>query len=73
MRESFKYIDIKLGEPVPEKSYAEDCSFTFEAFSDKVDIFVIAHLLGWVGKAIVLRDRYNLLILKRENISNYVA
>merc|ERR1719285_836258 len=57
MRVMLSWIDPKLGVPLPEKNYAEDCSLTYEAFSDKFDIFILAHAAGWVVKSIVMRDR----------------
>lgn len=51
-----QYIDTDLGKPLPDKSYAEDCSLTFENIYNQMDIFVIAHALGWYGKALILRD-----------------
>ncbi len=57
-RELFKFIDPTLGVPLPEKSYAEDCSlFNIKVVKDTVlDVFVIAHGLGWFAKALILRD-----------------
>lgn len=57
MRSMLSWIDPALGVELPEKNYAEDCSLTYEAFSDKFDIFILAHFMGWIVKAIVLRDR----------------
>jgi phosphatidylserine synthase 2 len=63
----FSFIDPKLGKPLPERSYAEDCTlFTpndpvsyFRNFHDAVfDEFIVAHLLGWFGKAFLFRDVY---------------
>eukprot|EP00494_Astrolonche_serrata_P033323 UN33592 len=51
MRETLKFFDPELGKPLPPKSYAEDCSFTREAFSDKFDLFLLAHFLGLDGKS----------------------
>ena len=79
-RDMMTYLDPNLGRPLPEKSYAEDCSFTprniwvrqiqHEIFlshlgdfisdarhlQNALDIFCIAHALGWFGKALILRD-----------------
>merc|ERR550534_373671 len=57
MREMLSWIDPKLGVQLPPKNYAEDCSLTYEAFSDKFDIFIVAHAAGWFVKALVVRDR----------------
>jgi phosphatidylserine synthase 2 len=61
-----KKIDPTLGVPLPERSYAENCTiytpndyhpfrYVYEALHDE---FVFAHLFGWFGKAILLRDFY---------------
>merc|ERR1719499_1984351 len=63
MRTILTYLDPNLGVPLPQKSYAEDCSLTYEAFSDKFDLFIIAHFCGWVVKAIVCRDRLLLWVI----------
>lgn len=49
-------IDPNLGKPLPEKSYAEDCSLSVKALWNALDIFCVAHTLGWFGKAMILRD-----------------
>jgi len=49
-------IDPNLGVPLPEKSYAEDCSLTVANIWNALDIFCLAHTLGWFGKAMILRD-----------------
>lgn len=55
----FKALDPGLtGKPVPERSYAEDCSFTYDSISKACDRFLIAHALGWFGKQIMLRDTW---------------
>lgn len=55
-RDLLKYWDDSLGVPLPEKSYAENCDLTWENVMSQVDEFVIAHALGWMGKAIMLRS-----------------
>ncbi|EJC98958.1 phosphatidylserine synthase 2 [Fomitiporia mediterranea MF3/22] len=62
-RQMLKYIDPNLGVPLPEKSYAENCEFTFRNIWDAVDIFCLAHALGWFGKALILRDYWFCWIL----------
>ena len=47
-------IDYMSPEDSPE--YANDCSFTAANLWSRVDIFVIAHSLGWVAKALMLRS-----------------
>jgi len=58
-------LDSRLGVPLPERSYAENCDLytpddktsKFRNLMDTInDEFVIAHLLGWWGKSILLRD-----------------
>jgi len=49
-------IDPNLGKSLPEKSYAEDCSLSVKTLWNALDIFCVAHTLGWFGKAMILRD-----------------
>jgi phosphatidylserine synthase 2 len=64
-RRIFKFFDTKLGEPLPEKSYASDCRiFTPEnpdniianVWDATVDIHFVAHLFGWWFKMMIIRD-----------------
>ena len=64
-RKIFKFFDPKLGEPLPEKSYADDCRiYTPEhpvnAFNNVYeavyDVHFIAHLGGWWFKMMIIRD-----------------
>lgn len=55
-RHLLTYLDPSLGIPLPEKSYGEQCDFTFSNVYNGIDIFVIAHILGWVAKSLLLRD-----------------
>ena len=57
-RQLLRYIDESLGQELPEKSYAEDCSFTWTAIRPQLDIFVVAHLVGWYVRALILRDEW---------------
>jgi len=65
-----KKYDPTCGTPLPERSYADDCrvwtpdaSHPFKNLRDTIfDEFILAHLLGWWGKAILLRDFYLLWI-----------
>lgn len=41
---------------LPEKAYGDHCELTVQNFVGAVDIFVVAHVLGWVGKALIFRD-----------------
>jgi len=58
-------LDTRLGKPLPERSYAEDCRVytpddpesSFRNIRDCfIDEFVLAHFVGWFGKSIMLRD-----------------
>ncbi|QRV77681.1 phosphatidyl serine synthase [Ceratobasidium sp. AG-Ba] len=62
-RTMMTYIDPNLGVPLPEKSYAEDCSLTAKNLWNAIDIFCLAHALGWFGKALILRDYWFCWIL----------
>ena len=42
--------------PLLQRSYAEDCSLTLPNVAAQLDIFVLAHLVGWAGKAFMFRD-----------------
>lgn len=60
-----------LGVELPERSYGGDCrlyipgqGINWGPIRDTLfDEFVIAHTLGWWGKAIIIRDRKLLWIL----------
>jgi len=62
-RHMMKYLDPNLGVPLPEKSYAENCDFTATNIWNAIDIFCLAHALGWFGKALILRDYWFCWIL----------
>lgn len=51
------------GSALAEKSYADDCAFTLGNVRAQTDLFVAAHVLGWVGKAIMFRDVWASLAL----------
>ncbi|KAJ7893184.1 phosphatidyl serine synthase-domain-containing protein [Mycena olivaceomarginata] len=44
------------GVTLPEKGYADDCSLNFKTLWNALDAFCAAHIVGWLGKALVLRD-----------------
>ena len=50
------FVDPSLGVPIAAKSYAESCDLSYESVVGQLDIFVIAHTVGWIAKSIVLRD-----------------
>ncbi|KAI1785535.1 phosphatidylserine synthase 2 [Ganoderma leucocontextum] len=62
-RSMMKYLDPNLGRPLPEKSYAENCDLTVDNVWNAIDIFCLAHALGWFGKALILRDYWFCWIL----------
>ncbi|KAH9841687.1 phosphatidylserine synthase 2 [Rhodofomes roseus] len=62
-RAMMKYLDPSLGRPLPEKSYAENCDLTPQNVWNAIDIFCLAHALGWFGKALILRDYWFCWIL----------
>ena len=58
-------IDPTLGHELPERAYGEDCRIYAPDHPDGpwgnvkavvLDEFVIAHILGWWGKAVMIRD-----------------
>lgn len=57
-RKWMSLIDPALGVPLPQKSYCEDCSLTWENIMDKMDMFVPAHFFGWMVKALIIRDAW---------------
>lgn len=59
MRRLLGYIDPELGQRPIDVYYADNCAFRWEVVKPKLDVFVLAHTIGWAGKAIILRD-YNL-------------
>lgn len=63
-RQLIKYLfDNDLGVPLPERTYCEDCSLTWNSIMDKMDGFVPAHIIGWYLKALILRDYWILWIV----------
>ncbi|KAI5066816.1 hypothetical protein GOP47_0017344 [Adiantum capillus-veneris] len=71
-RQFMKYLHKDLGVELPEKSYGSDCrlytpenteSRFINLYETVLDEFVIAHALGWWGKAIMIRNGAVLWIL----------
>ncbi|KAG1798059.1 phosphatidyl serine synthase-domain-containing protein [Suillus plorans] len=62
-RRMMTLLDPSLNRPLPEKSYAEHCELTPQNIWDSIDIFCLAHALGWFGKAMILRDYWFCWIL----------
>lgn len=52
----FSFVDSSLGVPLREQSYAENCALTIENIKGGLDVFVFAHLAGWIAKTLILRD-----------------
>eukprot|EP01059_Diplonema_ambulator_P011284 TRINITY_DN21232_c0_g1_i1.p1 TRINITY_DN21232_c0_g1~~TRINITY_DN21232_c0_g1_i1.p1 ORF type:complete len:420 (+),score=75.73 TRINITY_DN21232_c0_g1_i1:93-1262(+) len=42
--------------PLDSPEYAADCSLSFSNLWSRIDVFIIAHSLGWVAKALMLRS-----------------
>ena len=66
-RQALTYVDAGLGKPLEEVLYAEDCRiYTPENPESKFaniyfavfDIHFLAHLGGWFGKMLIMRDWY---------------
>ena len=59
-----KFFDSSLGVPLTYRDYAADCRLYipespnhFKNLKDVLfDIFMLAHFLGWIWKAFVIRD-----------------
>ncbi|CAE7806310.1 ptdss2, partial [Symbiodinium sp. KB8] len=59
LRSWVRFLDpdhISGSDPLAEKSYGEDCSFTWANLVGTMDEFVLAHALGWYAKALMFRD-----------------
>jgi phosphatidylserine synthase 2 len=58
MRYLMTFLDSSLtNSPLPERSYGDACDLTWENIKFALlDEFVIAHLVGWIFKAAILRD-----------------
>ncbi|KAM4018106.1 phosphatidylserine synthase 2 isoform 2-T2 [Anomaloglossus baeobatrachus] len=63
-RHFMKFIDPKLGVPLPERDYGGNCLIydpnnktdPYHNLWDKMDGFVPAHFLGWYIKTLMIRD-----------------
>ncbi|KAF8581555.1 PSS-domain-containing protein [Ramaria rubella] len=62
-RQMMTLLDSDLGVPLKEQSYADDCSFNLKTIWNAIDVFCLAHALGWFGKALILRDYWFCWIL----------
>lgn len=55
------YYDASLANPLPERTYAEDCQLfqshpPYLRVSQVSDVFIVAHALGYVLKTLIVRD-----------------
>ncbi|KAL9646303.1 hypothetical protein ABK040_002849 [Willaertia magna] len=64
-RSFMRFLDSSLGKSLPERDYASDCRVytpddpisNFRNIYDTVyDEFILAHILGYIGKALLFRD-----------------
>ncbi|KAJ1642252.1 hypothetical protein J3B02_001230 [Coemansia erecta] len=55
-RQIMAFFDPALGRMLPERSYGDNCALTVQNVRDGIDIFVLAHSLGWFGKALIIRN-----------------
>jgi phosphatidylserine synthase 2 len=55
-RTIFKFIDPTLGVKLPEKNYGDTCELSVVNIYNQLDRFVLAHTIGWIAKAVILRD-----------------
>lgn len=39
-----------------EKDYINDCGLSVSNIKEKLDVYVVAHLFGWWGKMVIIRD-----------------
>ncbi|XP_047972994.1 CDP-diacylglycerol--serine O-phosphatidyltransferase 1-like isoform X1 [Salvia hispanica] len=71
-RQFMKFLHPDLGVELPERSYGVDCRIyvpenpasRFKNVYDTLfDVFVVAHILGWWGKAIMIRNQPLLWVL----------
>lgn len=68
--ETLKYllilIDPNLSEKIEERDYSQSCDFytpdnkssNFANVVDTLDIFIISHLFGWLGKSMIFRNHF---------------
>ncbi|GAB4840347.1 heat shock protein Pss1, variant 3 [Ancistrocladus abbreviatus] len=71
-RKFMKYLHSDLGVELPERSYGADCRIYVpedhtnrfkNVYATVFDEFVVAHILGWWGKAIMIRNQPLLWVL----------
>jgi len=63
-RQFMKHLSEELGTELPERAYGEDCSLSLENLRETIfDEFVLAHVLGWWGKSMMIRHTGILWVL----------
>ncbi|XP_005064278.2 phosphatidylserine synthase 2 isoform X1 [Mesocricetus auratus] len=70
-RQFLKYVDPRLGVPLPERDYGGNCLIydadnktdPFHNIWDKLDGFVPAHFIGWYLKTLMIRDWWMCMII----------
>ncbi|ELK32069.1 Phosphatidylserine synthase 2, partial [Myotis davidii] len=70
-RQFLKYVDPRLGVPLPERDYGGNCLIydadnetdPFHNVWDKLDGFVPAHFIGWYLKTLMIRDWWTCTIV----------
>ncbi|XP_004851784.1 phosphatidylserine synthase 2 isoform X1 [Heterocephalus glaber] len=70
-RQFLKYVDARLGTPLPERDYGGNCLIydpdnktdPFHNIWDKLDGFVPAHFIGWYLKTLMIRDWWMCMII----------
>ncbi|XP_013358382.1 PREDICTED: phosphatidylserine synthase 2 isoform X2 [Chinchilla lanigera] len=70
-RQFLKYVDARLGVPLPERDYGGNCLIydpdnktdPFHNIWDKLDGFVPAHFIGWYLKTLMIRDWWMCMII----------
>ncbi|XP_038981596.1 CDP-diacylglycerol--serine O-phosphatidyltransferase 1-like isoform X2 [Phoenix dactylifera] len=71
-RQFMKYLHPDLGDELPERSYGSDCRIYVpenpksrfnNVYETLFDEFVLAHIFGWWGKAIMIRSQPLLWVL----------
>lgn len=70
-RQLLKYVDPRLGNPLPEKLYAIDCRIytpenqnsKFSNITNALDLYVVCHWFGWWFKTVIFRDAYICIFL----------
>ena len=55
-RAALSFLYPELGRPLEEKTYAANCDLTPHNLWAALDLFAFGHLVGWMVKAIIIRD-----------------